>query len=196
MSRPKGPKKMPELMPQTVAMLVGRHTIDAAGHLLAVGHYTDREESFRDEVFKAGVDPILARLLFDIRYTRDQIADTPSRAERKPLQEVAARKEKKFARASEVAASIGDIAFFQQVTRCLETIEKQFDDDRWHSREVSDYPLRELVRVAQRRFKFDACTANELKNYLSEITDAKFDAHERKNALRAMGLLKSSKGGE
>lgn len=173
--RKAGQSKMPGLMPQTLAMLAPQ-----AG---------EPDSNFALMVFpSAEVEPNLARLVFDIRYTRAQLEKTPKgkKQERNTLKKIAADKEARFGRASEVAAAVGDAAFFIHAAKCFKEINKHLEKRR----EVVEYPLRQLIRIAKRYHGFRKCTAAELKAHLAELTAATFTHDEMYNDLRAMGLLK------
>lgn len=182
--RKKGPKAMPELAPQTVAMLTGHFRVHDGGRI-ETGKPSAREKRFSLAAFPAKVEPRLARLIYDVRVTRRLAEDEPDKESRRAYREMAARHEEKLGRVSTVAAAIGDRAFFQQVDECLAAIEKHLSKRR----EALDYPLRVLILRVCKSKALDCCTVSEMKHHLAGMTAATFTDDEIRNDLRALGVL-------
>jgi hypothetical protein len=162
-----GPRKAPELDPGTmIALAIKRMHI---------------REGFAEAVFGATIHPVLARMVWEARSTREY-ANTEGCHDQ--AREWSARAERDLAHVCQIAISRGDAAFFQQLTHCLERIPPGT---------AHNYPDRALILIAWERSWKDGRppTAAEVTATANGMTDKLLRVSRVVKEIDKLGLARS-----
>lgn len=109
------PRKIKPIMVQTQAMLAGHFLIGKTGFTAPAPRKNQSASAMRQFTTLDGIDPRLARLLWNIHNTQKLCSTIDDQTTLEQAREFIVEDEKKFFRLCQLALKIGDDAFFHQV---------------------------------------------------------------------------------